>query len=205
MNANPQVIHIVDDDPAIRDALTLVFDMEGFSVEEFDSGEAFMSVIAGKRPDCVIMDVHMPGQSGIEILRRLHQGGFDVPVFVISGQGDIPMAVEAIKHGAHDFIEKPFDADTVVGRVRDAIAASAKSPDDKGLPASFAGSETLTPREREVLAEIAGGASNKEAGRTLGISPRTIEVHRARIMEKLGARNAADLVRIVLSREGFAT
>jgi FixJ family two-component response regulator len=202
MNANQHVIHIVDDDPAIRDALTVVFELEGFSVREFDDGESFLAAMDGTRPNCVIMDVHMPGQSGIEILRRLHATGFDVPVFVISGQGDIPMAVEAIKHGAHDFIEKPFDADTVVGRVRDAIAAVAKTGKDKGLSADFPGADSLTPREREVLEEITGGASNKEAGRTLGISPRTIEVHRARIMEKLGARNAADLVRIVLSREG---
>ena len=204
MNAKPHVIHIVDDDPAIRDALTVVFELEGFSVREFDDGESFLGMVDNERPQCVIMDVHMPGQSGIEILRRLHSTGFDVPVFVISGQGDIPMAVEAIKHGAHDFIEKPFDADTVVGRVRDAIAAAEKAGDGKGLASDFPGADSLTPREREVLIEITGGASNKEAGRTLGISPRTIEVHRARIMEKLGARNAADLVRIVLSREGTA-
>lgn len=204
MGASQHEIHIVDDDPAIRDALTVVFDLEGFTVREFDDGESFLGAIGASKPDCVILDVHMPGQSGIEILRRLHRTGFEVPVFVISGQGDIPMAVEAIKQGAHDFIEKPFDADTVVSRVRDAIAARENATDGKSLPDLFPGSDTLTPREREVLAEIAGGASNKEAGRTLGISPRTIEVHRARIMEKLGARNAADLVRIVLSREGSA-
>ncbi|WP_029060045.1 response regulator transcription factor [Stappia stellulata] len=205
MSDNAQVIHIVDDDPAIRDALALVFDMEGYSVDTFDNGDAFLAAVGATTPSCVILDVHMPGQSGIEILRRLHGNGFVVPVFVISGQGDIPMAVEAIKHGAHDFIEKPFDADTVVTRVRDAIAAvgkSAEAPEKE--TGAFPGAETLTPREREVLMEITAGASNKEAGRTLGISPRTIEVHRARIMEKLGARNAADLVRIVLTREGPA-
>ncbi len=145
----------------------------------------------------------MPGQSGIEILRRLHADRFAAPVFVISGQGDIPMAVEAIKQGAHDFIEKPFDAETVVTRVREAIEATERKQVESATPPvrNFPGSEQLTPREREVLEEITAGASNKEAGRTLGISPRTIEVHRARIMEKLGARNAADLVRIVLSHE----
>ncbi|MEM8878774.1 MAG: LuxR C-terminal-related transcriptional regulator, partial [Pseudomonadota bacterium] len=112
---------------------------------------------------------------------------------------DIPTAVAAIKMGAFDFIEKPFDAETVVERVSDALVRRAnRSPDDL-VDKSFPGHETLTPREREVLAQITAGASNKEAGRTLGISPRTIEVHRARIMEKLGARNAADLVRIVLA------
>jgi len=201
MSASAQVIHIVDDDPAIRDALSVVFDMEGFGVDTFETGDAFLGAVGATAPDCVILDVHMPGQSGIEILRRLHKDGFQAPVFVISGQGDIPMAVEAIKQGAHDFIEKPFDADTVVTRVRDAIDAVKKAADEPAAMADdFPGADTLTPREREVLREITAGASNKEAGRALGISPRTIEVHRARIMEKLGARNAADLVRIVLTR-----
>jgi FixJ family two-component response regulator len=205
MSATAHLIHIVDDDPAIRDALTVVFELEGYDVDSFETGEAFLERAArpDKLPGCVILDVHMPGQSGIEILRRLHADRFAAPVFVISGQGDIPMAVEAIKQGAHDFIEKPFDAETVVTRVREAIEASERKNVESITPParSFPGSETLTPREREVLEEITAGASNKEAGRTLGISPRTIEVHRARIMEKLGARNAADLVRIVLSHE----
>lgn len=195
-------IHIVDDDPSVRDALSVVFDLEGFNVETFETGEAFMARVGNDIPDSVILDVHMPGRSGIEILRTLHAEGFSNPIFVISGQGDIPMAVEAIKQGAHDFIEKPFDMETVVGRIRDAIAASRRDRTaERNEPARFPGAEDLTPREREVLNEITAGASNKEAGRTLGISPRTIEVHRARIMEKLGARNAADLVRIVLTGE----
>lgn len=195
-------IHIVDDDPSVRDALSVVFELDGFEVETFETGDAFLDRIADSKPDSVIIDVHMPGRSGIEILRILHGQEFDRPVFVISGQGDIPMAVEAIKQGAHDFIEKPFDADTVVGRLREAIEAHRRAL-EKGVPepGDFPGADQLTPREREVLEQITAGASNKEAGRVLGISPRTIEVHRARIMEKLNARNAADLVRIVLTGE----
>lgn len=109
------------------------------------------------------------------------------------------MAVEAIRNGAFDFIEKPFDADTVVERIREGIAAMSNRTASAESPAAFPGAELLTRREREVLSKITGGASNKEAGRDLGISPRTVEVHRARIMEKLGARNAADLVQIVLA------
>ena len=111
MSATAHLIHIVDDDPAIRDALTIVFELEGYDVASFETGEAFLERAArpDNTPGCVILDVHMPGQSGIEILRRLHADRFAAPVFVISGQGDIPMAVEAIKHGAHDFIEKPFE------------------------------------------------------------------------------------------------
>lgn len=193
-------IFVVDDDPAVRDALRLVFELEGFRVSVFPDGGAFLAAVRTRQPGCVVLDVHMPGRSGLDVLNELGPS-FPGIVFMISGQGDIPMAVEAVKLGAHDFIEKPFDADTVVGRVREAIEAkrSSGSRQGEGALAPFAGEEQLTPREREVLERIALGASNKEAGRQLGISPRTIEVHRARIMEKLGARNTADLVRIVYS------
>ncbi len=195
-------IHIVDDDPSVRDALSVVLTLEGYHVTGFADGHAFLSAVRNRAPSCIILDVHMPGRSGLDILKELNAKHYPVPVFIISGQGDIPMAVEAIKHGALDFIEKPFDAETVVTRVREAIAAAARRQSGAGSSDAllqFPGCELLTAREREVLSLIAAGASNKEAGRHLGISPRTIEVHRARIMEKLGAKNAADLVRIVLS------
>ena len=201
MTSTSNLIYIVDDDPAVRDALSIIFDLEEFSVESFDNGDAFLTTASQQEPACVILDVHMPGRSGIDILKSLNADEYPAPIFIISGQGDIPMAVNAIKQGAFDFIEKPFDADTVVRRVREAIEAIARRKEAKSGLQAFPGHESLTPREREVLEQITGGASNKEAGRTLGISPRTIEVHRARIMEKLGARNAADLVRIVLTGE----
>ena len=191
-------IFIVDDDPSVRDALAVVFDMEGFTSRTFASGDEFLEAVKSETPGCVLLDVHMPGRSGLDVLKSLEVETVGAPVFVISGQADIPMAVSAIKLGAVDFIEKPFDADTVVNRVREAISRM-KARDSVRETPDFPGSEHLTPRERDVLKEITAGASNKEAGRTLGISPRTIEVHRARIMEKLGARNAADLVRIVLT------
>ena len=192
-------IFIADDDSAVRDALATIFELDGFAVKTFAEGNSLLSAVAHAKPDCVILDVHMPGRSGLDVLQELGPG-FAAPIFMISGQGDIPMAVEAIKKGAHDFIEKPFDADTVVSRVREALEARQRMNNGQasGLHA-FPGEDQLTPREREVLEQIAQGASNKEAGRHLGISPRTIEVHRARIMEKLGARNTADLVRIVYS------
>jgi two-component system, LuxR family, response regulator FixJ len=196
-------IFIVDDDPAVRDALSVVFSLEGYHVSGYADGNSFLAAARARPPACIILDVHMPGRSGLDILRELNAQNYAAPIFIISGQGDIPMAVEAIKNGALDFIEKPFDANTVVARVRDAIVAwdrlGTSEETHEFLSASFPGRELLTPREREVLSQIAAGASNKEAGRLLGISPRTIEVHRARIMEKLGAKNAADLVRIVLS------
>ncbi|WP_029350716.1 response regulator [Bosea sp. 117] len=193
-------IFVVDDDAAVRDALALVLSLEGYHVRVFSDGNAFLATARARVPACVILDVHMPGRSGLDILRELEADRYPAPVFIISGQGDIPMAVDAIRHGALDFIEKPFDAETVVERVRDAIEARERraAASNEVLGQHFPGHDQLTPREREVLEQITRGASNKEAGRVLGISPRTIEVHRARIMEKLGAKNAADLVRIVL-------
>jgi two-component system, LuxR family, response regulator FixJ len=196
-------IYIVDDDPSVLDALSVVFNLEGYQVSGYAEGASFLAAARAHTPACIILDVHMPGRSGLDILKELNAQQYGAPIFIISGQGDIPMAVEAIKNGALDFIEKPFNARTVVTRVRDAIEAwerrkaSGSTAGVASIP--FPGRDMLTPREREVLSEIAAGASNKEAGRHLGISPRTIEVHRARIMEKLGAKNAADLVRIVMS------
>lgn len=195
-------IHIVDDDPAVLDALSIVFTLEGYQVTGFVDCQSFLSAARQHTPSCIILDVQMPDRSGLDILKELNAEHYPAPIFIISGQGDIPMAVDAIKSGALDFFEKPFDADMVVSRVREAIDAQARRSQNPGLNDNFGdfpGHGSLTPREREVLSQIAAGASNKEAGRHLGISPRTIEVHRARIMEKLGARNAADLVRIVLS------
>ncbi len=198
MMTDAEAIYIVDDDPAVRDALSVLFNMEGYVVETFSDGDAFISSASKAVPACVMLDVHMPGRSGIEILKALNAENYPAPIFIISGQGDIPMAVEAIRNGAFDFVEKPFSADTVLERVKEGISAMKQRQSPEASLPAFQGADMLTRRELEVLKEITDGASNKEAGRTLGISPRTVEVHRARIMEKLGARNAADLVRIVL-------
>jgi two-component system, LuxR family, response regulator FixJ len=196
-------IFVVDDDAGVRDALSIVFTLEGYKVTGFSDGAAFLAAAQARTPTCVLLDVQMPGRSGLDILRELNAQQYPAPIFIISGVGDIPMAVEAIRNGALDFIEKPFDRRTVVSRVRDAVAAwnhrASQANDFAAL--QFPGHEHLTAREHDVLQQVATGASNKEAGRTLGISPRTVEVHRARIMEKLGAKNAADLVRIVLGHK----
>ena len=197
MEADAEAVYIVDDDPAVRDALSVLFNMEGYVVETFSDGDTFIQSASKSVPACVMLDVHMPGRSGIEILKALNAENYPAPIFIISGQGDIPMAVEAIRNGAFDFIEKPFSAESVLDRVKEAVTAM-KQREEEDRSQTFEGADLLTRRELEVLKQITDGASNKEAGRTLGISPRTVEVHRARIMEKLGARNAADLVRIVL-------
>jgi FixJ family two-component response regulator len=194
-------IFVVDDDPAVRDVLTTVFSRDGFHVTNFADGASLLATTRIRTPICIILDVQIPGQSGLDILKELNAQDYPAPIFIISGQGDIAMAVDAIKNGALDFIEKPFRAGDIVMRVRDAIEAHGRrhgeaDPSNASL-FHFPGREPLTRREQDVLTQIVAGASSKEAGRQLGISPRTIEVHRARIMAKLGAKNAADLVRIV--------
>ena len=193
-------VFIVDDDPAIRDVLTAVFSRGGFQVTNFADGASLLASARTRTPVCIILDVHIPGRSGLDILEELNAQDYPAPIFIMSGQGDIPMAVNAIRKGALDFIEKPFRGSEIVARVRDAIEAQRRQSESNHPKASsfhFPGREPLTRREQDVLTQIVAGASSKEAGRQLGISPRTIEVHRARIMEKLGAKNAADLVRIV--------
>ncbi len=194
-------IFIVDDDPSVRAALSVVLGIEGFATTGFPDGEAFLTAARAGAPGCVLLDLHLPGCSGLDLLKKLDAPRYPAPILVISGLGDIATAVEAIRNGALDFIEKPFDPTAVAGRVREAMQAWQNRGQGGLLPlGDFPGRERLTAREFEVLGRIAQGASNKEAGRELGISPRTIEVHRARLMEKLGAKNAADLMRIVLGK-----
>jgi len=174
----------------------------GYEVVCFADGAALLSVARSRTPSCILLDVHIPGKSGLDILKELHGEDYPAPIFMISGQGDIAMAVTAIKNGALDFIEKPFRGSEIVGRLNEAIDAYARRKSGHASNIQtlhFPGREPLTRREREVLEQFTKGASNKEAGRHLGISPRTIEDHRANIMKKLGARNAADLVRIVMT------
>jgi FixJ family two-component response regulator len=196
-------IFVVDDDPAVRETLSMVLSAAGYQVICFADGMALLAVARGRTPDCILLDVHIPGKSGLDILKELRGEDYPAPIFMISGQGDIAMAVTAIKNGALDFIEKPFRGNEIVARLDEAIAAYARRQTDDTASRSaslhFPGREPLTRREREVLEQFTSGSSNKEAGRHLGISPRTIEDHRANIMKKLGARNAADLIRIVMT------
>ena len=197
-------IFIVDDDPAIRKMLSIVFAQAGFHATCFAEGAALLASAHLVIPACIILDINIPGRSGLDILKQLNAEDYPAPIFVISGEGDIPMAVDAIRNGALDFIEKPFRAGTVVARVKESIVAWTQRQKDATASTApstgILGREPLTRRERDVLTLIVGGASSKEAGRQLGISPRTVEFHRARIVEKFDAKNTADLIRIVMSR-----
>jgi FixJ family two-component response regulator len=196
-------IFVVDDDAAIREMLTVVLSASGYQVVCFADGAALLAVARTRYPACILLDVHIPGRSGLDILKELRAEDYPAPIFMVSGRGDIAMAVGAVKGGALDFIEKPFRGGEIVTRLNEAITAySRRRSDQSALNISslnFPGREPLTRREREVLEQFVSGASNKEAGRQLGISPRTIEDHRASLMKKLGARNATDLIRIVMT------
>jgi two-component system response regulator FixJ len=200
-------LFIVDDDPMIGDLLGAVFSSEGYQVTTFTDGEEFNSAARSRAPPaCVILDFLMPGKSGPDILKGIPAHSYAAPIIVMSGMAGIPMAVEAIKSGAFDFIEKPFALGALVERVSGAIDAWTHRMNDnnrENLGTKFPGCRRLTLREAEVLAEIVGAASSREAAQHLGISPRTVEIHRAHIMAKLGAKNTADLVRIVLSRQQY--
>jgi FixJ family two-component response regulator len=203
MTASPGEIFVVDDEPAIRDLLALLFSRRGYKVVCFADGGSLLAAMRTQSPTCILLDVHIPGASGIDILKDLSTRNHPAPIFIISGKGDIPMAVDAIRSGALDFIEKPFRGNDVVIRVEEAIAGDRQRKlEQHALERAqfyFPGGEPLTAREQEVLAQLVTGATNKQAGQHLGISHRTIEIHRARIMEKLGAKTVADLIRIALS------
>jgi two-component system response regulator FixJ len=196
-------IFIVDDDADVCDALSQVFILEGCRVRTFTDGASFLAAARIRTPACVLLDVHMPGRSGLDILRELDAKTYPAPIFIMSGHGDIPTAVEAIKSGAHDFIEKRSDVVAIAARVRETIDGWGRQRRQAGgelLSPSFPGCDRLPPRERDVLKQIAAAASNKEAAENLGISRRTVEIHRIHIMQKLGAKNSMDLARIVLSK-----
>jgi FixJ family two-component response regulator len=194
-------VYIVDDDPVVRDLLSEVFARAGYRPISFVDGASFAVAARERIPACVILDIYMPGRSGLEILKDIDAPNYPAPIFIASGRGDIPSAVEAIKSGAFDFIEKRLDAASLVARVAEAIKARSQLRDGNGLRAAFPGSELLTRREHEVLALIAASATNKEAAQQLGISQRTVEIHRAHIMHKLGAKNSVDLARKVMRQE----
>ncbi|MDB5600167.1 MAG: Response regulator protein TmoT [Xanthobacteraceae bacterium] len=196
-------VFVVDDDGSIRLALQFMLTQAGFSVTAFGDGRTFLGTSRTRTPSCLILDVRMPGLSGIEVLKELAAQRYQAPIVMMTGIGTIPLAVEAIRGGAFDIMQKPFEATRVATLVNEAIAASTcltvdGPPPDCAFQTARA-RRALTRREEEVLTYITAGSSNKETARRLGISPRTIEIHRWRINEKLGAKNTADLVRIALT------
>jgi two-component system, LuxR family, response regulator FixJ len=193
-------VFLIDDDPAVRDSLTLLLSLKGMSTQPFATADSFIETYQPDRAGCVLTDLRMPGMTGLELQSALAERGIDVPLVVLTAHGDVATARAALKNGAFDFLEKPVDDTMLVEVLRNALrvdrerraATSSRSTADARLA-------RLTAREREILTLLASGHQNREIAAHLGISPRTVEVHKARIMEKLECHSLAELIRMNLA------
>ena len=200
--ARQTTVFIVDDDNAVRGSLRLLLKSAGLPAVAHASAKEFLDNWHPEQPGCLILDVRMPGMSGIELQSELNRRGAIIPVIFISGHGDIPMAVEAIQHDAFDFLPKPFSDKDLIDRVQRALATDAENRKALvGKDALRNRYDSLTPREQEVLALVTQGKANKVMAGDLGVSQRTVEIHRARVMEKMGANSLAHLVRMTIDLE----
>ena len=193
------VVHIVDDEEPVRKSLAFLLSMSGHAVRLHESATAFLSVAPGLRNACLITDLRMPDMSGVELLKRLRSAHTMLPTIVITGHADVPMAVEAMKAGALDFIEKPFEDEVLLDAIDRAARELETRAETDDLPAIRARLELLTERERQVLSGVVAGLPNKTIAYDLDISPRTVEVYRANVMAKMQAKSLPELVRMVLS------
>ncbi len=193
-------VYVVDDDDAMRESLTWLIESVGLNVETYASADEFLESYYPGRPGCVLLDVRMPGMSGLELQGHLQKQQVTVPVIMITGHGDVPMAVRAMKSGAIDFIEKPFNDEQLLESIRNALAIDDTRRDEQSFKAEVASRlAQLTPRESEVMDMVTAGKSNKEIANSLGVSAKTVEAHRAKVMEKMEAGSLAELVRLVVS------
>jgi FixJ family two-component response regulator len=194
-----QTVFIVDDDEAVRESLTVLVQAEGLRAQAFPSAEAFLAGGAETASGCLIVDIHMPGLTGLELQAELIRRHIGLPVIVITGQGDVPKAVAALKAGAVDFLEKPYNVEALLRVVREALDRAGRLDRlDAALRDIDARRGLLSPREREVMALMVAGHPNKVIGTTLGISPRTVENHRASVMEKMQCDNLSALIHLIL-------
>jgi two-component system response regulator FixJ len=196
----PQAVFVVDDDDAVRDSLRLLLKSAGMACEVFSSAQQFLTTYEPSQPGCLVLDVRMPGMSGLEMQQELSLRGAMIPVIFITGHGDIPMAVEAMQHGAFDFLQKPFRDQELLDRVQRALMRDMENrirlrQTDK-IRERLA---TLSPREREVLELVTQGKANKMVAGDLGVSQRTVEIHRAHVMQKMEAGSLAELVRMMMA------
>ncbi len=199
---NGQLVHVVDDDEAVRDAIGMLLDVAGLRHRCYTSADEFLREYDSAQRGCLVLDVRMPGITGLELQEKLSEVDTALPIIFITGHGDVPMAVEAMRRGAFDFLRKPIDEKNFVERIRLALDRESSTWQQKADQREMNDRlESLTEREREVFLRVAAGAANKAVAADLGISERTVEVHRAQMMKKLGARSVAELVRIHLQIE----
>jgi two-component system, LuxR family, response regulator FixJ len=207
-----RTVHVIDDDEPVRRAIAMLLRSAGVPAATHPSGLAFLDALPALGEEgvgCVLTDVRMPGLDGVELLRRLGERGFGWPVVVMTAHGDVPTAVRAMKAGAADFVEKPFDDEALLAAIEAALAAPGPPPGAAGTadPAAAEAAArvaALSPREREVLDRIMAGKPNKTIANELGLSPRTVEVHRARLMARLGVGSVAEAVRLAVRAEFFS-
>jgi len=198
MNKSP-IVMVVDDDSGVRNAMRSLLKSVGLSSALYSSAQEFVAAYDPQQPGCLLLDIRMPGMSGMELQQELNLRGAVIPVIFMSGHADIPMAVEAMQHGAFDFLQKPFRDQDLLDRIQRAIAKDGERRVALGERTRIKSRlESLTDREREVLDLMTQGKQNKMIAQDLGVSPRTIEIHRARVMEKMDAQSVAELVRMML-------
>ena len=199
MPSESAIVHVIDDDEASRQSLAFLLQTAQMEVQTYASAEIFLDRLGNISPSCIITDVRMPGMSGIDLLRRLKELNVAAPVIVITGHGDVPLAVEAMKIGAADFLEKPFDDEVLLASVRSALkeqdGEKKRHTERAEIDSRLA---TLSNRERDVLAGLVAGRANKQIASDLGISPRTVEIYRANLMNKMRAGSLSELVRMAL-------
>jgi FixJ family two-component response regulator len=199
MSEKNATIFIVDDDEAIRDSLDVLLKTVDLNTTTFSSGDEFLEAYDPGWEGCILLDIRMPGTSGMEVQKRLAESGCSIPIIFITGHGDIPMAVEAMHIGAFDFIQKPFRDQDLLDRIDQALTTSDEQEQQSARKKTVQNQyQTLTPREQEVMQFVVHGSANKVIAMDLGVSQRTVEIHRARVMEKMQARSLAELVRMAL-------
>lgn len=192
-------VYVIDDDPAMRDSLNFLLDSAGFTVTLFDDALAFLEALPALSFGCVLSDVRMPGLDGIELLKRMKAQQSPFPILIMTGHGDVPLAVEAMKLGAVDFLEKPFDDDRLTAMIEAAIVQAEPTAKSEAVAQDIAARvASLSPRERQVMEGLIAGLSNKLIAREYDISPRTIEVYRANVMTKMQASSLSELVRLAM-------
>lgn len=203
--AEPIAVHVIDDDEVIREMLLALLSAAGHRVHVYEAAQAFLDRLPELSSGCVITDVQMPDITGIELLGRMQSRLAEFPIIVLTGNADVPLAVAALKSGASDFIEKPFDSVDVLKAVGSAVERLSRASEQEGRQADYAQRIAgLTARERDVLRGLVAGSSNKTIARELDISPRTVENYRANLMMKMHASSLSELVRMALLTEGFA-
>ena len=202
MSDSQPTVFVVDDDEPVRDAIGMLLETVGINYESFPSAQEFLDAYDPPRGGCLVLDIRMPAMSGLELQQKLVEMRAPIPVVFITGHGDVPMAVEAMKRGAVDFIRKPFRDQELLDRINEALAVDAgQRAELANLEQIRARVDSLTPRELEVFHRVAAGQANKVVAIELGISERTVEIHRSQVMQKMGARSLADLVRMKLTLE----